>query len=28
MLTKNNKIVNEIADKKIQEVYNKIWFSL
>lgn len=24
MLTKNNKIVNEIADKKIQEVYNKI----
>ena len=24
MLTKNNKKVNEIADKKIQEVYEKI----
>ena len=28
MLAKNNKKVNEIADKKIKEVYNKIWFSL
>lgn len=28
MLAKNNKIVNEIANKKIKEVYKKIWFSL
>lgn len=28
MLAKNNKIVNEIAEKKIKEVYEKIWFSL
>jgi len=28
LLAKNAKIVNEIADKKIQEVYKKIWFKL
>jgi hypothetical protein len=28
LLTKNAKIVNVIAEKKIQEVYQKIWFKL
>jgi hypothetical protein len=28
MLAKNNEIVNSIAEKKIQEVYKKIWFKL
>jgi hypothetical protein len=27
-LAKNAKIVNEIANKKIQEVYKKVWFRL
>jgi hypothetical protein len=28
LLAKNAKIVNKMAEKKIQEVYKKIWFTL
>jgi hypothetical protein len=28
LLSKNAKIVNVIAEKKIEEVYKKIWFNV
>jgi hypothetical protein len=28
MLSENAKYINKIAEKKIQEVYEKVWFKL